>query len=263
MALDFTPFFQRYEAVLSKVDETFVQIQEQTGDLVHCAQGCCDCCYALFDLTLLEAMYISHHFRASFSGMQKSSIMERADKADREVNRLKRQLFKASQQGISTEEILAQVAQSKLRCPLLGENDLCEMYEYRPLTCRAYGVPTAFGGQVHTCGKSGFEQGNPYPTIQIEKLQDSLMSMSLELAGGINTRYKELGSILMPVSMALLTDFDEDFLGIMVAKGDSSAASCASASGCASCSEQEGSSACASCKDSSFSITLGKNSEED
>lgn len=260
MALDFTDFFKRYEAILAKVDEAFEQIDQQTDGLVHCGRGCSDCCYALFDLTLVEAMYVSHHFRAAFSGMKKSELMEQADKADREVNRLKRRLFKASQSGAPTDEIMKLVAETRLRCPLLGEGDLCELYDHRPLTCRAYGVPTAIGEQVHTCGKSGFEPGKPYPTIRIEKLQDSLMAMSLELAGTINTRYKELGTMLLPLSMALLTEFDEDYLGIMQ-PGEQPAESAGQPltmqpSDCASCDEEEGSSACSSCKDNSFSITL-------
>lgn len=268
MALDFTEFFKRYDAVLAKVDEAFGQIDQQTNGMVRCGQGCSDCCYALFDLTLVEAMYVSHHFRNQFSGMKKSDLMERADKADREVNRMKRRLFKASQKGAPTAEIMKLVAETRMRCPLLGEGDLCEMYEHRPLTCRAYGVPTAIGGEVHTCGKSGFEPGKPYPTIHIEKLQDSLMSMSMELAGSINTRYKELGSMLLPLSMALLTEFDADFLGIMK-PGERSEEPVGQPlqmqpAECSTCSEEQGSSACSTCKDTSFTVTLdGHEKEED
>lgn len=261
MALDFSEFFDRYAAVLAKVDEAFGQIQEQTGDAVSCGKGCSDCCYALFDLTLVEAMYVSHHFRKSFSGMKKSELMERADHADREVNRMKRKLYKATQKGAPSSEILKLVAETRQRCPLLGEDDQCEMYDHRPITCRAYGVPTAIGGEVHTCGKSGFEPGKPYPTIHIEKLQDSLMSMSLELAGTLNTRYKELGSMLLPLSMALLTEFNADFLGIMKpgtqAEEPVGTPLQMSPSDCNSCDEDQGSSACSSCKDTSFTMTLG------
>jgi Fe-S-cluster containining protein len=268
MALDFSEYFDRYDAVLAKVDQAFAQVKEQTGDAVTCGQGCSDCCYALFDLTLVEAMYISHHFRKTFSGMQRSEIMERADNADREVNRMKRKLYKASEKGAPTDEILRLVAETRLRCPLLGEGDLCQLYDHRPLTCRAYGVPTAIGDSVHTCGQSGFEPGKPYPTIRIETLQDSLLSMSMELTGKINTRYKELGTMLLPLSMAILTEFDEDFLGIME-PGEKPAEPVdqplqMQPADCSSCSEEQGSSACSSCKDTSFTMTLkGHEKDED
>ncbi|MBU1247306.1 MAG: YkgJ family cysteine cluster protein [Proteobacteria bacterium] len=258
MALDFTPYFKRYEAIMEKVEEAFGQIQSQTGDMVRCGKGCSDCCYALFDLTMVEAIYLSHHFRATFSGMKKSELMERADKADREVNRMKRQLFRATQEGVTTSEILRQVAETRMRCPLLGDDDLCELYEHRPLTCRSYGVPLAIGGEVRTCGKSGFQPGTPYPTIQIEKLQDSLMAISAELAKSINSRYVELGTMLLPPSMAIITEFDEEFLGVMD-PGEKQPAPAGESlpMDCSGCDESQGSSACSSCKDNSFSITLG------
>ncbi len=265
MALDFSPFFARYEAILDKVDQAFAQIQAQTGDNVRCAKGCSDCCYALFDLSLVEALYINHHFLKAYSGMEKNEIMERADKADREVNRIKRQLFKATQQGTPSAEILEKVSQTRLRCPLLGKDDLCVLYDHRPLTCHAYGVPTAIGSEVHSCGKSGFEAGKPYPTIHIEKLQDSLMTISHELAKSINSRYKELGSLLIPPSMALITSFDEDYLGAREPgeKQPEPDQPQVQPQECSSCDEDQGSSACSSCKDNSFSITIGGPDQDD
>lgn len=263
MAPDFSEFFKRYEAILATVDETFDRIQAETGDLVRCGKGCSDCCYALFDLTLVEALYLNHHFLKNFSGMEKSAVMERADTADREVNRLKRQLYKASQQGAPTTEILRMVSETRLRCPLLGEDDLCVMYDNRPLTCRTYGVPTAIGEEVHTCGNSGFEPGKPYPTIQVEKLQDALMTLSQELAKSLNTRYAELGSLLIPPSMAIITDMDDEWLGIMQPGEQPPAAQGAPLQmDCTSCGQDEGSSACSSCKDKSFSITIGGTPED-
>ncbi|MGE4506804.1 MAG: YkgJ family cysteine cluster protein [Desulfovibrionaceae bacterium] len=265
MALDFNDFFKRYEAILKTVDATFEQIQAQTGDMVHCGRGCSDCCYALFDISLVEALYLNHHFQRLFSGPEKNALMERADKADREVNRLKRKLFKASEEGTPSSELLRQVAEARLRCPLLGEDDLCALYDYRPVTCRTYGVPTAIGGEVHTCGRSGFEPGQPYPTIHVEKLQDALMALSQELAQSINSRYVELGSLLIPPSMAIITDMNEDYLGVMQPAQSPAQQPTGNPlpMNCSSCGEGPGSSACSSCKDDSFSITIGGPDRDD
>ena len=88
------------------------------------------------------------------------------------------------------------------------------MYDERPVTCRLYGVPTAIGGKSHTCGKTGFLQGKPYPTVALDKMQQRLADLSEELAASIGTAYKELASMYVPVSSALITVYDAEYLGI-------------------------------------------------
>ena len=130
---------------------------------------------------------------------------------------------RAAKDGKSTEEILTEMARAQVRCPLLDDDGLCEMYDARPVTCRIYGVPTAIGGEAHTCGKSAFEKGQAYPTVYLDRIQDRLYALSHELAGSLNTQYKELGEVLVPVSLALLTEYTEEYLGIKK-PGDASAA---------------------------------------
>lgn len=270
MVLDFSPYFERYENIVRQVDGIFAKIQEQHGDLVRCGQGCSDCCYALFDLPLVEALYLNHHFNKKFSGMERSNVLDRADDADREIHRIKRRAFRASQDGRPSSEILLEMAKVKIRCPLLGQDDLCVLYDHRPLTCRLYGVPMNINGAPHTCGRSGFEPGKAYPTVHVEKLQDSLMNLSFEMVAAINSRFKDLGSVLVPPSMALLTDYDESYLGIAVSAAAPQAAESKPAvlpamkdvsEACGSC--DKGESACASCKDKQFSIVLGKGPEDE
>jgi len=98
--------------------------------------------------------------------------------------------------------------------------------------------------------------------VFLDKLQDRLYLLSHELAGRLKTRYRELGSVLVPVSMALLTAYDEDYLGLTAPKAeprpDFAAAALkepAKSPECGPCDKDA--SACASCKEKSFSITIG------
>jgi len=183
-------------------------------ELVKCGKGCSDCCYALFDVTLAEAMYINARFNEKFSGIERSNVLQRADKADRQIYKLKRKVYKASQQGTATADIMLEVARARVRCPMLGEDDLCSIYDHRPITCRLYGVPTAIGGEAHTCNRSGFEGGEKYPTVNMDIVLDKLLAIGKEIQEDIGSKYKELGEILMPVSMAVVTEFDEGYLGV-------------------------------------------------
>ena len=264
MELDFTPYFEKYEAIVAEANALFHKFESEMGELVKCGKGCSDCCNALFDITLVEALYVNSKFNKSFKGMDRSRIMERADSADRTINKLKRKVFKASQAGQSTSEILLEVSRARVRCPLLSDDDLCEMYEFRPITCRLYGVPTSIGGKAHTCKLAGFEAGVKYPTVNMDIVLDRLLALGKELQEGIKSRYKEMGNMLVPLSMALITDFDDAYLGVNTPKEEKKAKPAPvepapakpkmveikdepASEACSSCNQSK--SACASCKD--------------
>lgn len=102
----------------------------------------------------------------------------------------------------------------RIRCPLLNERDLCDLYDYRPITCRLYGIPTYTGDQSHTCVISGFKEGKQYPTVKIGVIHRQLYEISDALVKSIPTRYKKLADMLVPLSMALLTTYNEEYLGV-------------------------------------------------
>jgi len=219
MQHDFSEFFARYEALVKEVDAVFDRIKAEHGDAVTCEVGCSDCCYALFDLTLVEAMYLNHHFRERFQGLKRTAIMDRADSADREAYKFKRQLFKAGEEGKPASEILAEAARMRIRCPLLNDENQCDMYDKRPVTCRLYGIPTAMGGESRTCGLTNFQEGASYPTVNMEVLQDRLLLLSQAMVDSMNTKHTSLAEVLVPVSMALLNQYDTEYLGIVEPAG--------------------------------------------
>ena len=213
MSLDFSKYFDEYKKLVAGADKAFAQIQQACPDKVTCKQGCCDCCYALFDLTLIEAMYLNYHFKKLPQDI-KNRVYLRADKADRKMAVAKKKAFRMQEKGEAREEVLKMVGQEKIRCPFLGDDDQCEMYEHRPITCRLYGVPQEIRGQAHVCGLSGFTPGSPYPTVKVERLQDSLVLLSNALVKGLDSKYDKLAAVFVPVSSAVLTVYDEDYLGV-------------------------------------------------
>lgn len=251
--MEFKEIFEKYEALVAEVDKAFDKISEQTDGGIKCGKGCSDCCHALFDLTLVEAIYINRKFNEKYSGMKRSEIMQQADVADRQVHKIKRRAFKASQAGTPAAEILKEVSTSRVRCPLLLEDNLCALYEARPLTCRIYGVPMNIGGQAHSCQKSGFAPGKSYPTINMDTLQSKLMELSEELTASINSRLRELPEVLVPVSMALVTDYTPEYLGANTGDTPKEEAPAAEPSeACNTCDQDK--SACATCN---YSVELG------
>jgi Fe-S-cluster containining protein len=219
--MNLEPFFEKYEALLKTADDIFNQVAEKYSREVNCKQGCSDCCYALFDLTLVEALYIKHHFDRCFEGLEREKRLEIANRIDRQLYKIKRKAYKEVKAGKSEEDILNELAEKKIRCPLLNEQDLCDLYAHRPITCRFYGIPTSIAGKGHTCGLSDFIEGEAYPTVKLEIVQKQLYEISAEIVGAIKSSYARMGEMLVPLSMALLTEYDEAYLGVKDAKSDS------------------------------------------
>jgi Fe-S-cluster containining protein len=214
MTMNFQPFFERYLQWVNAADQLFEKMKGEHPDKVRCGLTCVDCCYAVFDIPLIEALYLNHRFNLAFKGKEKYDKIEQANRIDRKLHKLKREAFKAFEAGKEEGDILLDMAKIKVRCPLLNEQDGCDLYDARPITCRLYGIPLSIGGEGRTCGLSGFKQGESYPTVQLDIIHRKLYELSNDLVVSIRSRHTKMGDILMPVSMALLTDFNEDYLGI-------------------------------------------------
>ncbi|MEN8142308.1 MAG: YkgJ family cysteine cluster protein [Thermodesulfobacteriota bacterium] len=171
-------------ALFSSVDRAFAQVQAKFPEAVKCGQGCDDCCSAVFDVSLVEAVALASVMQGLAEEVKDSSLP------------------RASRALVEWDEVVTgdsiELAKQRIRCPLLGEDGLCVCYEGRPVNCRTYGVPTVIGGAGHVCGFSGFESGVDYPTINLEQIQNGLLALSIRLAG------EEAGQKRWPVAKVLL-----------------------------------------------------------
>ncbi len=214
MALDFKEHFAKYEALVQVVDGVFDRVKNEFPKEVFCREKCSDCCYALFDLTLVEALYIKHKFLEKFLGKEKNDILQIADKTDRALAKMKRNAYKEVKDGADQLNVIAKMSQERVRCPLLGADNLCMMYDFRPITCRVYGIPVSSAGESHICGRTNFIQGNAYPTLNMDKIYTQLQLIAAELIKGIQSGNIKMHELLIPVSMTLVTDFNEEYLGV-------------------------------------------------
>ncbi len=212
--MEFSSFFEKYKKIVESADNIFERIKKEYSDCVKCKIECSDCCHALFDISFVEALYISLKFREKFSAAELDRLLEKANRADRQIYKLKKDAYKDFKEGKDETEIFEKMAEERVRCPMLNESDKCDIYEFRPITCRLYGVPTAIGGKGHTCGLSGFEKGKSYPTVNLDAIHQALFNLSNELAQHIGSKYSGLAEMVVPLSMALLTVYDEEYLGV-------------------------------------------------
>lgn len=212
--MDFTQYYEQYENLVRQIDGVVDKVKQEHGDCVVCKPGCADCCYALFDLTLIEAMSVKKRFDENFSGKLKHDILTYAESADRQIFKLKKQATEAEKKGVDGNQIIEKISKIKIKCPLLDDDNRCRMYEFRPIACRVYGIPTSAAGVGHTCGLSGFDPGKPYPTLNMDVVYKQLYAISNTMVRNIKSKYRQMGDILVPLSMCLLTDYNEDYLGL-------------------------------------------------
>jgi Fe-S-cluster containining protein len=213
--VNFSKTFEQYESLVAQVDKIFTAMQQAHKDCVSCKTYCCDCCYAVFDVTLIEAAYINHQFNKALDRKERRKILRRAEKADRKFYQIKRKLQKMYvKEEKSQEEILYYLAEERVPCPLLNDEKLCDLYAGRPITCRVYGIPTSIGGKPHICGESGFKEGTAYPTVNLDNMNKRLVEMSKDLLREIGSNNPTMHMRLVPVSAALMTSYDEEYFGI-------------------------------------------------
>ncbi len=212
--MDLTKYVKKYEDLVAQIETVCGKVKTEHADKVACKQGCSDCCHALFDLTLIEAYSIKMRFDETFTGKIRHDILTLADSTDRKIFKIKKNATEAEKLGSDGQKIIERISMEKIACPLLDENNLCRMYAFRPIACRVYGIPTSTGGKGYTCGLSGFTKGENYPTLNMDLVYKRLYEISHEMVKDIRSKYTQMGDILAPLSMSLITDYNEEYFGI-------------------------------------------------
>lgn len=215
---DYQTVFEKYEALVHKVDQAVDRVHAAHPGEVRCRQGCSDCCFAVFDLTLAEAFYLNAHFHWELAESIRETIIERAETADRQAYQIKHRLQRMRQrEGKNDSELLQYLAEQRVRCPLLNEDNGCDGYAFRPITCRIYGIPAAIQGTPRICGLTGFQPGLSYPTVNLDRVNEELFDLSRRLLreAGVEDPDQKLQGMVVPVSEALMTDYDEEFFRLL------------------------------------------------
>ncbi len=132
----------RYGLLLGEVDSWFRHCLELHPELIVCQNGCSECCRGLFDITLLDALYL----RRGFDKLPERQKTEIAQAATRRL-----ELLSQVNPGFVEPWLLNGIPESDwdalmpedddTPCLLLSETGGCLVYEYRPMTCRLNGIP--------------------------------------------------------------------------------------------------------------------------
>jgi Fe-S-cluster containining protein len=139
------------------VDEAFGDSARRSGVHLVCHAGCTQCCYGAFEISPLDALRLQ-------SGMAELRRVDPA-KAEAVETRARRYVadFASDFPGDRSTGVLGaseaereafEVFANEAACPALDiTTGLCDVYEYRPMTCRVFGPPVR--AQEDEAGESG------------------------------------------------------------------------------------------------------------
>ena len=146
--------FIRYGTLLHEVDNWFATCLLTHASKIACHQGCSSCCRGLFDITLLDALYLRHGFDQLTDDVQRDVRAKAGARLD---------LIAAQWTGFIAPWLLNPIPEAEwddimpdddeTPCVLLSASGTCLVYDYRPMTCRLNGIPL-----IDTTGEELFDE---------------------------------------------------------------------------------------------------------
>ncbi|MGD9581428.1 MAG: YkgJ family cysteine cluster protein [Vampirovibrionia bacterium] len=123
---------ENYKELLNKVDELTESLKQEYSDDINCKEGCCSCCNNIFNISIIEGVYLQEEFKKLHYEIQEEII--------KNIHIIKKELDNNPDKRES------------IHCPLLI-NKHCALYSSRPIICRTFGYPMIDEktGNIATC----------------------------------------------------------------------------------------------------------------
>jgi Fe-S-cluster containining protein len=143
------------QKLIQIVDAALAEAMRKSGEWVVCRPGCIQCCIGVFAINQLDAMRLRRGLEELESrAPQRAAAIRR--RVRESVVRLSAEFPGDPATGIlgNTEEARERFEEfgNDEPCPLLDpQTGLCELYEFRPMTCRVFGPPVRSGDGLGIC----------------------------------------------------------------------------------------------------------------
>ena len=137
-----TNLLDRYGSLLREVDAWFQACSARYPDQIHCHSGCSSCCRGLFDITLLDALYLKLGVDR-LPESQRTRIMAAANERLKSMSLIIPEFVEPWLLNLIPESQWDALMpeEDETHCLLLSESGQCLVYEHRPMTCRLNGIP--------------------------------------------------------------------------------------------------------------------------
>jgi Fe-S-cluster containining protein len=131
-----------YGVLLRDVDLWFQNCCRNHSNQILCRNGCSSCCRGLFDITLLDALYLKRGVDLLPSSVQQSVKSVAQSRLNSLSHRFPLFTKPWLLNGIPEDEWEQLMPEEdETPCVLLSEAGGCLVYDHRPMTCRLNGIP--------------------------------------------------------------------------------------------------------------------------
>ncbi len=196
--------YDEYLTVAAAWEAEFGRNKQQYGAKITCRQGCTDCCHHLFQITEVEAAYVSRAVK-ELPAAQRERIEQRARKYVRDRDALLAERESPDAWGSLPPPGM------RLACPAL-ENGACQIYPNRPLICRKYGIPLynpAKPDRLFAC-ELNFKPGEEIEATELIQIQTAIHTHWLDVQAEYNRKGGRRDPKPLNVARAILEDFEAD-----------------------------------------------------
>ena len=153
--------FTKYKRYLNTINEVLEGYFENQKEYICCQKGCAHCCEkGQYPISQLEFNYL-------ILGFFKLD-MKKQQEVIRKIQALKEEYSKCEDKDLFM-----------YRCPFLGDDNLCSVYEFRALICRTFGLITLHENGAYTlpfCNSLGLNYSKVYnpqnKKIDYEKVEN-------------------------------------------------------------------------------------------
>jgi Fe-S-cluster containining protein len=190
-----------YMGICRAVELEFARNRSIYGDQIQCRAGCSDCCHQLFQITEIEAAWISHGIH-SMDEAKRDRLTKRAEPYLQQRRRL------VTTKGEPEAWGNLPPTGTRLACPAL-EDGVCQIYEFRPLICRKFGIPLYNPdkpGQVFAC-ELNFRAGDAIDDGDLVQIQTGIHEDWKRVQGRYNAQGRHRDAKPITVARAILEDF--------------------------------------------------------
>jgi Fe-S-cluster containining protein len=188
--------------IAAEWESEFARNKKEYGERIHCRRGCTDCCSQMFQITEIEAAYISQALKR-FPPNERENLREKALQYEAQRERLLKNRNVPDAWGSLPPPGL------RLACPAL-EDGACRIYEYRPLICRKYGIPLynpRKPDQLFAC-ELNFSPGEELEVTELVQIQTAIQDRWTEVQADYNKRGGHRDPKPITVARAILEDFE-------------------------------------------------------
>lgn len=136
------------QKLLAGIAEVMEEAKRTSGDWLVCRPGCAQCCIGPFAITQLDA----DRLRDGLASVDPAIAERVRARAAEYVELIAPQYPGDPSTGELYDDDSLPESMDVIPCPALNpENGLCELYDWRPVTCRCFGPVTRIADGVAAC----------------------------------------------------------------------------------------------------------------